>query len=318
MDNYDNQENDYLPEEQRPKRNNVLIIVLILLLIGAIGFNVYQYYNKQRNDKILNDEVVSTNEIKNELRKQRDSILAQLDEFKGKSAKLDTLIMEKEKELIEKQEKIEKLLKENKISYNKYLAIKDEMAKWKYYAQKYQKDIERLSEENKKLTAQNQTLTTEVKQKKHTIDTLLDVNVDLSNRISLAERLSAQNIEITGVKFKSNNKERETNRSSQLDKIRICFDIPENLAAKSGSRDIYLQILDPNGQTVAIESLGSGVTKLGAEDVQYTTKQTIDYDKEAKNYCIYWGKDSRFEPGKYNLILMTSGYKLGEKSYTIK
>ena len=146
----------------------------------------------------------------------------------------------------------------------------------------------------------------------------MDVNVGLSNRISLAERLSAQNITITGVKLKSSGHERETDRSSQMDKIKICFDVPENRAAKSGNRDVYMQLIDPHGQTVAIEALGSGVTTLDRDQIQYTMKQEIDFENDAKNYCIYWGKDTPFEPGKYDILLMTGGYKMGEKSYTIK
>jgi cell division protein ZapB len=310
---------EYLPEdENRPRSNNVLIILLILLLIGSLGFNVYQYFSGRKTESQLNEKVVDSNSLRRELQQQRDSILALLEESRGHSSKLDSTIQGREQELIEKSRRIESLLKDNKISYNKYLSIKDQMEQWKYYAQKYSKEIDELKEQNKKLTAQNQSLKTEVTQKKHAIDTLMDVVTSQGNRLTLAERLTAQDVQITGVKFKGNNKERETDRAGQIEKLKICFTIPENQAALEGERIIYLQIIDPRGQTVSIDALGSGVTMLNGEQVQFTTQQTIQYTHEAKNYCIYWGKGSEFEKGKYTFNIITNGYSLGQKAYTIK
>jgi hypothetical protein len=310
---------EYLPEdENRPRSNNVLIILLILLLIASLGFNVYQYFSVEKTKKQLSDKVVDANALRNDLVHERDSVLALYEQARGHSEQLDSTIQQHEQEIIEKSKRIEALLHDNKISYSKYLAAKDEMQQWKYYANKYSKEIEDLKTQNKKLSEQNQTLKTEVTQKKHAIDTLMDVVTSQGNRLSLAEKLIAQNITITGVKLKSNNRERETDRASQIDKLKICFTIPENDAALEGERTIYLQILDPRGQTVAIESLGSGVTTLGGDQVQYTTQQTIQYTHETKNYCMYWGKGSKFDEGKYTFNIITNGYSLGQKAYTIK
>jgi hypothetical protein len=304
--------------ESGEKRNNAGLIIVVLLLVISLGFNVYQYFASQKKEKALNEELVNTESLRANLAKQRDSLRISLDEYKGKVSKLDTVISQREKEIFQKAAEIDKLLKQNKISYNNYLKAKDEIEKWKYYAEKYLKEIQDHSEQNKKLAAENQNLQGQVTDKTKTIDKLTDVNVSLSNKVALAEQLKAQNIVVTGVKFRRNNKERETNRASQIEKLKICFDVPENRVAKEGNYDIYIQVLDPKGQTLSKEQLGSGVTNVYGEQTQYSSKQQIEYHNDAKNDCLYWGQEGLFEKGTYHIILYSNGYKMGEQSYIIK
>ncbi len=317
-DNYTN--NDPLRDEPvRGNKTNVATILLVLLLLASVGFNIFQYYAREKKERVLNEQMVSSESLRTILQRQRDSLSQQLNEYKGRVGELDTLIAQRERELIEKAAQIDKLLKSNKISYNKYLSVKDDIERYKYYADKYLKEIETLSQENKKLASENVTLKTEVKEKVKAIDVLKDQNVSLGNKVSLASKLTAENIEITGVRFKGGSKERETSRASQIEKLKICFDIPENKVAYAGNKDIYVQIIDPRGQTVSIDALGSGVTTVDGSETQYTTKEQVAYNNEPVNQCIYFGKGTqKFDEGKYNIVIYTEGYKMGEKSFNIK
>jgi cell division protein FtsB len=315
MAEYDNSVNE---NKDNRNRRNALLILLCILLLGSIGFNIYQYNSHVEKEKILNEELVSSGELKKTLQTQLDSAKVQLNEYMGRNAALDSEITKREAELVTKAEQIDKLLRSNKINYNKYLNVKDQLAEMRYYADKYLKQIQALSEENKKLAAQNEDLKGEVKEKKKTIDNLTDKNVSLSNKVSLASRLQTTDVTVTGVKFKGNNKESETNRAKHIQKLKICFTLAENRIANSGKRDVFVQVVDPHGQTISIESLGSGVTDVEGDKAQYTTKDEIEFNNDPQNYCLYWGKDTPFEAGKYNIVLYTEGYKLGEKAFTIK
>ncbi|MGZ5282066.1 MAG: hypothetical protein ACXWEY_07295 [Bacteroidia bacterium] len=317
-DNYTN--NDPIQDEPvRRNRTNVATILLVLLLLASVGFNIFQYYAREKRERVLNESLVDSQSLRDDLQRQRDSLTMQLNDYKGRVGELDTLIAQRERELLEKAEQIDKLLKSNKISYNKYLSVKDDIERYKYYAEKYLKEIDQLSQENKKLASQNETLKTEVKDKSKTIDVLKDQNVSLGNKVSLASRLTAENIIITGVRFKGGSKERETSRASQIEKLKICFDIPENKISYAGNKDVFVQIIDPRGQTVSIDALGSGVTTVDGSETQYTTKEQIAYNNEPINSCVYFGKGTqKFEEGKYNIVIYTEGYKMGEKSFTIK
>src|SRR5689334_12354129 len=107
--------------EPREKRGNAGLIIVILVLLISLAFNVYQYFAGQKKEKALNEELVNTESLRANLAKQRDSLRISLDEYKGKVSKLDTVISQREKEIFQKAAQIDKLLKQNKISYNNYL-----------------------------------------------------------------------------------------------------------------------------------------------------------------------------------------------------
>ncbi len=308
-----------LPEEEGRKRNYVAIILLVLLVLGSAGFNIYQYMTMQEKEEKFNKEFVSSQDLRAELEKELAQTMASLEEYRGRASKLDTLVAEKERDLLQQKQRIESLLKDNKISYNKYLIAKDEIEKWKFYAKKYLGELETVKKENQRLVAQNQELQTEITGKKTEISLLSEQNTKYKNKVDLAAKLTASNITATGVHFRgSGKKESETNRASKLEKFKICYQVGENKVADQGDREVYLQVLDPGGQPLVIEGLGAGTTVVEGQQMQYTTKEMIEYNNEPQTYCIYWGKDGEYMPGQYTFILFTEGYRLGEKTLTIK
>jgi hypothetical protein len=120
------------------------------------------------------------------------------------------------------------------------------------------------------------------------------------------------------VYFKKNNKEVESSKSKHITKLKFCYTLAENKIADPGKRDVFVQVIDPHGQTVAIQSLGSGTTTVDAVESQYTTKDEVEYKNDPIDHCTYWGKDTPFEAGMYHIVVSTEGYKLGEKDFKIK
>jgi len=294
---------------------------LLLLLVSA-SFNVFQYIRHEQKVEQLNtamqQELISTADLKNQLTAQIKNAEDQLQEYKGRNAKLDAEVDKVEKDLVTKADQISKLLKSNKINYNKYLEAKDKLDEMTFLKEKYMKQVAELSEQNKALSSENQNLHKEVNEGKHTIDKLTDKVTSQGNKLSLAQRLTASNITVTGVYFKKNNKEVESSKGKNIQKLKFCFTLSANIAAYAGKRDVFVQVIDPHGQTVAIESLGSGTTSVDGTQSQFTAKDQIDYNNEAKDYCIYWGKDTPFEPGHYHAVISTEGYKLGDQEFKIK
>ncbi|MDZ4839863.1 MAG: hypothetical protein SGJ04_07640 [Bacteroidota bacterium] len=318
-----NYQQDEIQEENKNRRNNVLLISIALLLLGSIAFNIFQYYDKDKKVDQLNQNILNSDALKEDLRVQLDSIRSELGSYKGRNSQLDSLVASKEAELIEQASKIEGLLKDNKISYNKYLSVKSDLEKFKFYSDKYLEDVKRLDGENKKLVKENSGLKEEVKGKEKEIDKLTDEVVLKGNKLELASRLviDPKDINAQGVKFrKGGSKESETDRAKYIEKVKVCFVIPKNLAASNGKKKVYIQIVDPRGQSVTMNQLGSGIINIDGEDAKYSTSTEIDYDNEAAaNQCIYWGgPDIKYEPGRYNVVLFTDGYKMGEKSFIIK
>jgi len=307
-------------QEEKKDRKGAILWLLLLLLLGSLGLNIYLFSATEKKDQLLNKEMVDSDHLRTDFQKQMDSAKAQLQQYKGKTAEMDALIKQKEQDLEEKAKRISVLLRDNRVTYNKFVDAKDEIDKWKYYAGKYLKQVDELSEENKRLSAENKGLNEVVQKNKKDMDKLIDENITYKNKVSLGEQLKATNINITGIKMRSSGKERETNRAGQIEKIKICFDIPENHVANNGNRDIYIKVNDPSGQPVVIQSLGSGTFSYQGAESSYTTKEQIFYDNDPKNYCVYWGfaKDAHLKSGTYTIELYTEGYQMGAKNFTVK
>jgi hypothetical protein len=308
------------PDTNSNKRNNVISILLLLLLVGSVGFNIYQYQKSNNEKEELNLEIFESAELRELLESELNTKKLELEEFKSENQKLDQLISEKEQELLDRKKEIEKLLTQSKISYNKYISIKEKIDEYKFLADKYLKEIEKLSEENKRLATENEKLATDNKEKNKKIENLTDENILLNNKVALAARLLTDNIVVETNRLNNSGKERETDRAKYVEQFKFCFDLPQNYAARQGEREVYVQILNPKGETISIESAGSGVADLIDGKTQYTSKHKLNYDLEAAQFCYYWKKPNSYDlpAGQYKLVLITEGYVMGEKSFKLK
>jgi hypothetical protein len=96
--------------------------------------------------------------------------------------------------------------------------------------------------------------------------------------LQVGSTLYASNFNITGIHEKSSGKEKATSTAKKVDKLRISFDLNENMIAQSGNKEIFISITAPDGTPVAVEALGSGTfsTRDGQQKF-YTQKLDVDY-----------------------------------------
>src|SRR5207244_1404578 len=135
----------------------------------------------------------------------------------------------------------------------------------------------------------------------NTTTQLQTTNATLSKKVDIASLLKPTSITTTGVKVKSSGKEDETTNAKKVQKLKVCWEIPENEVADPGEKTFYVRIIGPDGITLAAESGGSGVFK-DAKDgspIQYSISTTINYEQKATNSCAYWTQTAPFGKGSY-------------------
>jgi hypothetical protein len=128
-------------------------------------------------------------------------------------------------------------------------------------------------------------------------------------------------IEAVGVHDKSNGKVSETNHASKAQHLRVCFDVPQNKVAETGSKTFLIRILNPDGSVLATDNQGSGVftaVETGAQ-MQYTTSLTADYQQAAQaGLCAVWNQSTAFQEGKYTAEIYQDGYLTGQQVFELK
>lgn len=306
--------------EKQGNSKKGLYIGLIVLLILLNAFFVYDSYTKRQEKELLEIQ-------KTELQGEFDAVSADLDakiqEYEalmGQNAELDSVLQATITELSDAKAGLEKMTKERNWSVGQYNKAKKELANLKKEKEAFVAEIELLKEKVAALSLANDSLNTQLGGALGENEMLKSEKQVLSQKVAIGSLLKPENVEITGVKYKNNGSERETNSAKRSEKLRFCFNVPKNLVSDKGEKTILLRVVGPSGSTLAITSQGSGVfvSAESGEQMQYTTKATFDYAQAVKPICIYWSQTAAFGSGDYKAVFYQNGYELSSHDFTLK
>ncbi len=310
-----------MEQEEKKKRYRLIIIIqsaLNVLLLSLLGFFIFNY--SKTDKKLLVKEVElfqsdSTKMVLDNLLKQTD---LELTDYKGKNAQLDQFLREKNDSLQEFADRIEALLRKGKLTREELSAANDEIDMLRYYKKKYIGQIDSLNTVIVSLNTENKVLKTDIKtQKRKNEDLTMDIT-RLSNKVAIGAKLNTQNMFVTGIKLRSNGKEKETIRVSQIDQLKITFTIAENYVSEKGAKDIFLKVIGPDGATIYNEIAGSGTFKFQNEESLYSSKKTVEFNQEAMPVSFYWNRGAEFIKGTYKAELYCEGFKIGSSEFVLK
>jgi len=305
-------------ENKKDKSKRVLIFFVILLLLSNI-LTLVLYINKKTTEIKIEQQLVSTLGLKVELEKKIIEYKTKIHEYAGQINEKDSTLLAYKTELENKVNEIQNMIKDVRISQDKYEQAKEEIDGLKYYIEKYQKQIDELKKQNIVLTNENSNLKQDITKNRKVMDNLQDENVKLSNKVSLGSKLESATISIAGIQIKESGKQKETSKGSRMDGMRINFNIQSNVMADKGYYDFYIRILNPKGETLYIEGTGSGRFQLQGTDALYTIKERLEFtNDDTKVFTVYWSKGSPFEKGTYKIEIFTQGLIFGENTFEVK
>jgi len=306
--------------EQQEKSNSskIYYIIVIIILMALNGIFVYNYFTTDKKLVVTEEKLFATDSAKAELEKLLGETGDELELYKGKNAQLDSFLKEKNDSLQEYAERIEVLLRQGRLTRTELNKAIDEIDQLRYYKRKYLNQIDSLSTTINKLNFENTTLKGTINKQKRQYEDLNMENIKLNNKVAIGAKLSTKSIYVTGTKNRGNGKERETNRSSQIERIKVTFRLEENYVADIGTKDIYLKILGPEGSTLYNESSGSGTFKFEGQESLFTSQKKVEFNQSAQDITIYWEKGSDYEKGKYKLELYADGLKIGSSEFELK
>lgn len=311
---YDPEEN---AESSAKKRRNLLIgIVGVLVLLNA--FLGYLYFNQKSKTQEKKEALITTKQLKQDLEEEVKQYQSSVEDLKGQNARLDSIISERKAEIENKASRIRNLLQQRKIRIEKYREARQEIEQLRYYTEKYQNQIDSLVRVNKQLRAKNQNLTSEVRETRKEKSELAEDKARLENKVSLGSRLKLKEAKVIGVKIKNDGDKKETDNTNKIDQLKVCFNFQENPISDPGKRRMLIRILNPSGETLFIESRGSGKFNYKGDTALYTYSSQIDYQNKDRQHCTFWSKGSEFSEGEYTMKLYTNGYKVGEQKFELE
>ena len=305
------------------KNNNsraIITGVLIAALLGTWGYIIYDK-NKTRETIDQKETVIATTSTqRDELQKELEDAAMRYDMLKTANSKKDSTITAKDRDIEEKRTRIQSLLNKSNATQSELSEARRLIASLNGDIEGYKNQIEVLQGQKIQLIQEKSVVTQQRNRALKDYDSATVVIKEKEDVINVGSTLHASNFNILGINEKRSGKEKETSTAKRVDKLRISFDLDENMITNSGNKELYVSITAPDGTPVAVEALGSGIfsTRDGAMkpftqklDVNYTqnTRQTVSFD---------WKSNSNFTTGNYKIEVFNNGFKIGEAYRPLK
>jgi hypothetical protein len=306
-------------EENSPEGNKKVLVAIIAVLLIINGVALYLLYTENKAKKDLTAQKITLQKDFSNLTDTLDAKIADLEQFKGRNAELDSIIVSQQTEIEQQKKNIASLFSKGKMTSTELARAKKMIAEYEISIAEMKKQIEHLTSEKEQLLAQNQQLNSDLSSEKQTSTLLSEQNKGLIKKVELASLLQLRNIQVAGIKKKDNGKEVTVSKVKQLESLRISFETGDNKILDAGNLPLYIRILNPRGETISVADQGSGsFTPAGSnETAQYTKKADIDWNQSNKKVTIYWSQNIK-EPGNYTAEIYQSGVMIGQGQVALK
>ena len=324
-------------QPNQTSRNIAIFSITALILLILAGYLFYQNAQLRKDIVHMEEEFSNLQDVNVQLDEEFQSAQKQLEALKGDNAELNKLIDEQIGKLEEQKNQIAILVRKNRNLTEAQKEI-DEM--WATVEQ-YVEEINLLKEENAFLTEENtnlkirtdslstayvssqqenEALQFEREQLAQETEKLSEENTALNIKVMESARIQVNDIDVQGYSTKESGREVRRRRAENVEILNICFETEVNQLAAEGEEEFFVRILNPRGETISVESAGSGVLTLlkTGTPVPYSTKQTISYKHKEDEVCLAWAPEVPFEEGLYAVEIYNKGFPVGSTTFKLR
>lgn len=279
--------------------------ILLALFLGTAFYTSKLYSEKQENEAVLMSEKEQVMNDLSSMAKQYDLAIQENDVANAS--------------LVEARDRIQGLMDSLKISQNsvnslwrykkKFLALQDEM------------DV--LMAQNDSLRVENEYLATsldstqvQLAERVMFTDSLLVQNTQLAVAVEDASALQPVELKGFGIIERNSGRQIPTERAKRSDKIKVCFTVAKNNLAKSGDKELYVQVIDPENNV-----LGSNdQIQFEGQVLNYSLISRFNYENRNLNVCEFVSRtdDEKFVSGRYIVNVFNDKELVAKSEFTMK
>lgn len=297
---------------ENKRRNNTLIIVVVVL-IAALALLAWLYLStRSRLGNMLEEKELQRTELQHEL----DSLILDHNNIKMEYGSLSDSLAGKDSIIQANAMEIRKLLD----TQYEFYKVKKKLDKLRSISQGYLKQMDSLYTVNRELREENEQIRSSYQKEQQRSTSLQKDKEALTEKVSSAAFLKAYKITGQGVRG-SGEKERAADKAKRVEKIKVCFTLSENPLLSAGSRDVYVRIARPD-KTVLARGKGDEYSfSYKGEILQYSVKETVNYQNQSIDLCLYWINRSTKEDlpsGVYVVSVYSDDYEIGQSTFSLK
>lgn len=293
-------------EDSKNSNNKLLIIALAVLLVGV---SIYTFYNNSKLNEINDAIEVEKNEIAVNL----DSMIAKYETAIAKNTSMSNELSLERDRIIMLRDSIKKM---KVINYEMLRKFRSQIFKLEETNKQLFQKNELLTSENKKLYSNLDSVNVVVTNQMAKNDTLTVINQGLSEKVKIGSVLKVNTAKILAMRERTGGKLVETSRSRNTDAFRISFTIAKNEISEPGERNVYMQIVDLKGNTIARKGQ---LTLFDNTTVDFSDKATVKYMNESVDVIslVEVNRDN-IKDGVYTVNIFIENKFAGATQITLK
>lgn len=324
-------------EKEKQSRHTALFSIIALILLAVAAYLFYQNTQLRKDVIQIEGEFADLQNIHTELDSQFLDAQEQLESMRDDNEELNRLIDTQIREIEEHKNRIASLIRQNR-NYNE---AREELSELRATVEQYVEEINQLKRENQTLAEENIELRDQTEQLStsvvlarqenvalqserevlsHEKENLTQANIQLNKRVDEAATIMVHDIDVRGFATKESGREVRRRRAQNVEKLNICFDIEVNQFADEDEETFYIRLINPAGETIAVESAGSGTLTLTKNDtpIPFSTKLAIDYKHDATEACLEWAPEIPFAEGLYAVEIYNKGFLAGHTTFKLR
>jgi hypothetical protein len=286
--------------------------ISIGVLLAIIAVMAWMLIN-QKKEILIQDQ--DSGNMQKELQGQLDSLLAEHERVKVSYGELSNSLSQRDSIINVKAMEIKKLL-----GFKSELAVvKRKLAQLQQITQIYEQQIDSLFTVNRTLKAENEKIKVDYNLEQQKTNDLSKDKEALNEKITGAAVLKAYKIYATAYKSKGIDKEKETDKATRADKIKVCFTVSENKLVSSGYKRFFVRIARPDN---VILTRGPAYTfQFLGQTMQFSAMETLNYEGDAADVCTSYDRPANgieLTKGRYVVNVFTEDREIGQTSFELK
>lgn len=323
--------------DQSKQRLIAIAAVIIVALLAVNAWLLFKYTQSNKAQEVATTQLNESEQLKAELEKSYYEALSELEEMRTGNDELNALIEQQKGELKESRDRIDRMLREQ----GDLRQARKELASMNQQVDGYVAEINQLREQNALLAEENSQLTQERAQLSDNLNMQLEENAtlseerallvsereelsstneNLSRKVTQASAIKVNNLEVIGEKLRRSGNPVRRRSADNVERLNICFQTTVNEISEPGREEFIVRIVNPQGETLALDQLGSGVftNSNTGEAMRYTTKDDVDYNRNEQQMCVLWNPGQAFQAGNYTVEVYNKGFLAGSTVLQLK
>ena len=286
--------------------------IIIVILIAVLALLAWLYLStRSRLGNMLEEKELQRVELQQEL----DSLITEHNNIKLEYGTFADSLASKDSVIQANALEIRKLLD----TQYEFFKVRKKLEKLRFISQGYLKQMDSLYTVNRELKNENEQIRGSYRREQEKSTSLLKDKEALNEKVNQAAVLRAYKVIGQGVRG-NGDKEKETDKAKRVEKLKVCFTIGENSLLSAGRKDIFVRIAKPD-KTILSRGKGDEFSFMyQGEVLQYSIKETVNYQNETMDICSYWYNRSKADlpAGSYVISVYTSDYEIGQSTFTLK